>query len=427
MNQVTIIVGAQWGDEGKGKWVDILSRRMDWVGRYQGGNNAGHTLYINGQKTVLHQIPSGIFTESLRCVLTAGVVINPEQLISEMEKIRGKAAISPGRLLVSARSHVITPWHVYLDGMREQASGGKIGTTKRGIGPTYESKAARTGLRVGHYIDATARGEWVKSMSENADFKTHFSQNNAAWQSFFAAAEILSPFVCDAESHLRQALSAGKKILFEGAQGTLLDLDHGTYPYVTSSSTAAAGALASVGFSAKYVGEILGVSKAYATRVGGGPFPTELNDDVGEFLRSEGQEFGATTGRPRRCGWLDAVALRYAVATNGMTGVILNKLDVLSKLPTIRVAIAYEHPKQGRLTEFPWDPAVLADCRPIYEDFSGWQSEIPKSGAIADLPKAARVYVAAVEKMIDTAIPMVGTGVERCDGLYSAEYSAANR
>lgn len=418
MGNVTIIVGAQWGDEGKGKWVDILAQDLDWVGRYQGGNNAGHTLYINGQKTVLHQIPSGIFTESLRCVLTAGVVVNPEQLIEEMTKIKDRAKISPDRLLVSARAHVITPWHIFQDGEREKASGGKIGTTKRGIGPTYETKAARTGLRIGHYIDPSACQEWVAAMGENPIFKTHMRENSGLWASFFGAAEVLAPFVCDAESQIRKALAAKKRFLFEGAQGTLLDLDHGTYPYVTSSSTAAAGALASVGFSAKYVGRVLGVSKAYTTRVGGGPFPTELNEEVGAFLRKEGQEFGATTGRPRRCGWLDAVALRYASATNGMTGVILNKLDVLSKLPLLRVATAYQHPKLGRLTDFPWDPAVLAACEPVYQDFPGWEQDIPKSGAIADLPKAARAYVDAVEKLIDTPITMVGTGVGRGDGLF---------
>ena len=421
MGEVTIIVGAQWGDEGKGKWVDILSPKMNWVARYQGGNNAGHTLYIDGVKTVLHQIPSGIFQKDKRCVLTAGVVVNPVQLIDEINKIKDRAPLTPDNLLLSARSHVITPWHIHLDTAREAASGGKIGTTKRGIGPTYESKASRSGIRLGHFVDAKARREWIDGMltGDQGEFRAHYEHEQDQWKLFEEAAESVRSHVCDAEATLRQALKSGANILFEGAQGTLLDLDHGTYPYVTSSSTAAAGALTSVGFSPTFVKNIYGVSKAYATRVGGGPFPTELNDATGEYLRKEGAEFGATTGRPRRCGWLDAVALRYACQLNGFTAVILNKLDVLSAMETIRVAIAYEHPRLGRITHFPWDLQTLAECQPVYRDFPGWKTPIPKSGNFSKLPKAAREYVDHVQEMIETPITMVGTGVGREDGLFS--------
>ncbi|MCX6124046.1 MAG: adenylosuccinate synthetase, partial [Proteobacteria bacterium] len=280
-NKSTIVVGAQWGDEGKGKWVDVLAKDASIVVRYQGGNNAGHTIWIGGIKYVLHQIPSGVFQKNLVSALAAGVVIHPIGLASEIEKLSGTVRVTSDNLWVSARAHVITPWHVHLDGLRESNAATPIGTTKRGIGPTYSEKAARTGLRMGHYIKDDGLKAWIREMSErDRDFRDHLTSHATAWSEFSACAARMAPFVCDVETRLRHALKNGQTLLLEGAQGTLLDLDHGTYPYVTSSSTAAAGACASLGISPKTITNIYGIGKAYVTRVGSGPFPTELLDDV---------------------------------------------------------------------------------------------------------------------------------------------------
>ncbi len=419
MSVVTILVGAQWGDEGKGKWIDILADRADYVVRFQGGNNAGHTLYVDGEKVVLHQIPSGIFQPNMCSALAAGVVVNPVQLVDELQKIRSLVTLTPGQLLLSPRAHVISPWHIQLDSTQEAQASKPIGTTKRGIGPTYAHKATRLGLRLGHYVDDQLRREWMTTMAQDDPaFADCLRQQAAAWEAFHAAAATIAPYVADVETHLRQAMTAGKRMLMEGAQGALLDLNHGTYPFVTSSSTCAGGACSSVGFSPKYVGKIYGVAKAYLTRVGAGAFPTELNDAAGQHLAKVGHEFGATTGRPRRCGWLDAVALRYSMGVNGFESLILNKLDVLTGLKEIKIAVAYQHPKLGRITDFPWDEATLAACTPVYESFSGWDTDIPKHGNIDNLPAAARDYVAAVARIVGCKIEMVGTGVNRGDALY---------
>lgn len=419
MSVVTILVGAQWGDEGKGKWIDILADRADYVVRFQGGNNAGHTLYVNGEKVVLHQIPSGVFQKKMRSALAAGVVINPVQLVDEIKKIRKLADLTPEKLALSPRAHVISPWHIHLDSQQEAQAAKPIGTTKRGIGPTYAHKASRSGIRLGHYADAKLRKEWMETLAaDDQEFASCLKKDAAAWQAFEDAADVIAPYITDVETELRAAMAAGKKMLMEGAQGALLDLNHGTYPFVTSSSTCAGGACSSVGFAPRYVGNVYGVAKAYLTRVGAGSMPTELNDAAGEHMSSVGQEFGATTGRRRRCGWLDAVALRYSMGVNGFESLILNKLDVLTGLKEIKIAVAYQHPKLGRITDFPWDDAILAECKPVYESFPGWDQDIPKSGAINDLPKAARDYVAAVAKAVGCKIEMVGTGVNRTDALY---------
>ncbi len=412
------MIGAQWGDEGKGKWVDILAESADFVVRFQGGNNAGHTLFIDGVKTVLHQIPSGILRQRQRCALSAGVVVNPVALVDEMRAIESKADVRPERLMISARAHVITPWSIHCDGLSEEQRQQPIGTTKRGIGPTYAMKAARSGLRLGHYINKEARTAWSKERcNDTPGFEQHYLNHRDQWQGFEDSAEIIAPYVCDAEHELRIAIAAGQTILLEGAQGALLDIDHGTYPFVTSSSTAAGGALASLGFAPQRIGSIYGVSKAYVTRVGSGPFPTELSDDVAKHMSSKGKEFGATTGRPRRCGWLDAVALRYAVSVNGLSGVILNKLDILSGLAEVKIATAYQHPSLGRIAHFPWDATILSECTPVYQSFPGWSEELPTRGKISDLPAAAQHFITAVEESIGTPITMVGTGVNRGDGL----------
>ena len=418
-SQVTVLVGAQWGDEGKGKWIDVLAKSADLVVRYQGGNNAGHTLYVQGEKIVLHQIPSGVFHDGQKSALAAGVVINPSELVAELDRVASKTKITPDRLWLSGRAHVITPWHMAQDALRESTTDAPIGTTKRGIGPTYADKASRTGLRLGHFADTEALGKWVKSMSAASPaFAEHLKTASALWEKFFAAAPRLAPFVCDAEALIRKTVKNRGRVLLEGAQGTLLDIDHGTYPYVTSSSTGAGGAVASIGLSPKFIGHIIGIAKGYVTRVGEGPFPTELHDDIGRLIAEKGNEFGATTGRPRRVGWLDAVALRYVVDVNGLDGIVLNKLDILSGLSEVKVAVAYEHPTLGRLEELPWDTAVLAACKPIYEAFPGWAEDLPATGRFQDLPANAQAFVKAVEKHAGTKVLMVGTGPHRENAIY---------
>lgn len=420
MSLVTVIVGAQWGDEGKGKWVDILAQSKHAIARYQGGNNAGHTLYIDGKKIVLHQIPSGIFHAEQICALLAGVVVNPAELVLEIEKIKTFGAhVNPSRLWLSARAHVITPWHIELDRRREQDSKNPIGTTKRGIGPTYSAKAARTGIRIGEYVDKDRRKHWISEMAAHDHaFASHFAEHRETWERFESAATELAPFVCDAEHQIRQMLKEGRKVLLEGAQGALLDIDHGTYPYVTSSNTAAGGAVASLGFNPHLVDQIIGVAKAYATRVGEGPFPTELHDEVGQHIAHVGKEFGATTGRARRCGWLDIVALRYAVEASGCHALILNKMDILNDLDTIKYCVAYQHPKLGKLTTFPWDAKILADCTPVYESVPGWKSELPDHDAAHALPQAAKAYIKRVEELVGVPVSMVGTGVARQHAIF---------
>lgn len=417
--QVTILVGAQWGDEGKGKWIDILAEEADLVVRYQGGNNAGHTLYIDGEKIVLHQIPSGVFHQGQTSALAAGVVINPVQLVSEIEKLKSRITLTPERLWLSGRAHVITPWHIFRDVQRESQTTGRIGTTKRGIGPTYADKAARVGLRLGHYVDTAQRRAWILQMqSQSPEFSAHYAASQPQWEEFEACAERLTAFVCDAEAHIRKAMQQSKRILLEGAQGTLLDLDHGTYPYVTSSGTGAGGACQSIGFAPRFVSQVIGVAKGYVTRVGDGPFPTEFNDAVAAHIAKAGHEFGATTGRPRRIGWLDAVALRYVADVNGIDTLVLNKLDILTGLDEIKIATAYEHPRLGRLDTMPFDTDVLAACQPIYASLPGWKDPIPSTGKISDMPKAARDYVKAVEQYAGVRISMVGTGPKRHEALY---------
>lgn len=418
-SRVTVLVGAQWGDEGKGKWIDVLAEKADLVVRFQGGNNAGHTLYIKGVKTVLHQLPSGIFHASQKSALTAGVVVNPSELVAEMEKVADRADLTPDRLWMSGRAHVITPWNIHLDEQREASTKSPIGTTRRGIGPTYAEKAARSGLRLGHYAQPSSLKAWIARMAEqNEAFRIHLDDKREAWDKFAGAAAKLAPFVCDAEAKVRRMAQSGAKILLEGAQGTLLDIDHGTYPYVTSSSTGVGGAVAGIGLSPKLITDVIGIAKGYVTRVGEGPFPTELKDDVGQMIAKKGNEFGATTGRPRRVGWMDAVALRYVVDVNGLDGIVLNKLDILTGFNEVKIAVAYKHPELGILQELPWDTVELTRCEPIYETYPGWMDEIPSTGRIDDLPANAKAFVAAVERHGNTTVLMVGTGPHREDALY---------
>ena len=411
MGNVTILVGAQWGDEGKGKWIDVMAQEADLVVRYQGGNNAGHTLYVDGEKIVLHQLPSGIFHDHQRSALAAGVVINPAELVSEIKKVSHRATVEPERLWLSSRAHVITPWHIELDSQQESSAVAPIGTTRRGIGPTYAEKAARTGLRLGTLITPGGLDGWCKVMEAGAPaFEASLQRDSQAWNELKLAAEELAPFVNDTEKLIRQAARSGQTLLLEGAQGTLLDLDHGTYPFVTSSGTGAGGACQSIGLSPKLVGEIVGIAKAYVTRVGEGPFPTELNCSAGQKMAKQGNEFGATTGRPRRCGWLDTVALRYVVDVNGLDHIILNKLDILTGFEQLKIAVAYEHPDLGLIRDFPSEPQVLAQCQPVYETYSGWTEPVPTAGKFGDLPNNAQRFVEAVEEHGKVAVKMIGTG-----------------
>lgn len=415
---ISVVIGAQWGDEGKGKWIDILAEHAEVIVRFQGGNNAGHTLYVDGQKKVLHQIPSGILRPNKIAVLGAGVVINPVELKKEIEGLATMVSIDPQRIWISGRAHVISPWHVYIDGIKEDLAAQPIGTTRRGIGPTYADKVSRTGLRVEQLIDEETRHRWMKNVrSEQSDLGVKNSDIEAEWAKFDQAAEYIAAYVCDAEQRLRECVAQGASILLEGAQGTLLDINHGTYPFVTSSSTTSGGALASLGIAPQCIRSVIGIAKAYVTRVGEGPFPTELRDSTGEFLARKGHEFGATTGRPRRCGWLDAVALRYAMEVNGCDQLYLNKLDIISGLPEVKIAVAYEHSRLGRWTDFPVNAAILHECQPVYETLSGWDAAIPLRGKISQLPPQAQAYIRRIEELCQVPVEYVGTGPGREDFL----------
>ncbi len=408
---VTVVLGAQWGDEGKGKWVDILAEQSDLVARYQGGNNAGHTLYIDGKKVVLHQIPSGIFHKRPICAMAAGVVLNPVALVQELKGAHERQVPLKNRLFISSRAHVITPWHQYIDQLREGSGSVPIGTTKKGIGPTYSDKASRTGLRVGTFIHPEELKKWFKQQSaDNPDFAKHLETHKAEWDVFSQSVATIREFVSDVESKIRDYSANGKAVLLEGAQGTLLDLDHGTYPFVTSSSTTSSGACSSIGLSPRYIAQIVGVAKAYVTRVGAGYFPSELFDDVGQTIAKKGNEFGATTGRPRRCGWLDLVALKYACQVNGMTGLIINKADILSDMGTVKLCTGYQHKKLGALREFPAEHFILEECQPIYKELQAWTDKELRSGA-----KELKAFIAEIEEFCEVPVLYVGTGTGRDD------------
>jgi adenylosuccinate synthase len=418
MANVNILVGAQWGDEGKGKWIDVLASEADIVARFQGGNNAGHTLYTKGQKVVLHQIPSGIFRDDQIAVLGAGVVVNPTELIKEIEKVRQFVKINPDCLWISEKANLITPWHIAKDVADEESSDRPIGTTKRGIGPAYSDKASRKGLRMIDYVRDDSRHSWCESMSQTCPgFKEHYRHHQELWQAFHDEAINLAPFVCDAEHRIRVAMNKGKNILLEGAQGTLLDVNHGTFPYVTSSSTISGGALASLGIPPQSVSKVYGIAKGYVTRVGEGPFPTELDDAVGAAIAKKGQEFGATTGRPRRCGWFDGVAMRYSAAINGFTDLFINKIDVLSGLEEIKIATAYKHPSLGLLNAFPTDIQTLADCLPVYESFHGWSEDLSKMRNWSELPNNAKIFLRRIENFCEVPVTMIGVGPNRDDAI----------
>jgi adenylosuccinate synthase len=410
-----VVVGAQWGDEGKGKIVDIFTEHADMVVRYAGGPNAGHTLVVGDDKLVVRLIPSGILRTQTACVLAQGMAIDPTSLVGELDELAGRGLVRPaGSLVVSERAHAILPYHVVIDGLREQAPGA-LGTTKRGVGPCYEDKAARRGVPLGALRDLARTQVLVERAC-------------ASWQPAAVAlggslpsvhdvmgglrgmADRIVPLLADTSKIVERAVRERRRVLFEGAQGTLLDIDHGTYPFVTSSHATAGGACTGVGVGPSRIDTVIGLVKAYCTRVGAGPFPTELNDEVGERLRKRGDEYGSVTGRPRRTGWLDLPALRYAARINGLDGVALTKLDVLTGLDVLQLCVAYRTPS-GVTGDFPMDELQAAS--PIYESTPGWTEDLSSARKLSDLPKAARQYVERIEREMGCPIVLVSVGSRR--------------
>jgi adenylosuccinate synthase len=415
-----IVVGAQWGDEGKGKIVDIYSEFADIIVRSTGGNNAGHTLVVKGEKFVFHLIPSGILHPGKRCVIANGVVVDPNVLLAEVGRLKERGYLKDdAQLKVGLLANIILPYHIVLDRVREEKLGSrKIGTTARGIGPCYEDKIARTGIRACDLVHPEIFAEKLKA---NLELKNYLLKNyygaeevpfQASFEEYLAYGEKLTPHLIDTSNFLNEEINRGSKVLFEGAQGTLLDIDHGTYPFVTSTNTTAGGACTGSGVGPTKISGVIGVSKAYATRVGGGPFPTELFDEEGRLIRDRGHEYGSTTGRPRRCGWFDAPVVRYANRLNGLSGLALTKLDVLSGLPRIKVCVAYEIGGTRR-DEVPLSLAEFEEAKPMYEQVEGWKEDITTAKELSDLPKAAQKYIRVLEEVSGVEISLVSVGPER--------------
>ena len=414
---VQIILGAQWGDEGKGKVVDMLAEHADIVARYQGGANAGHTVCIGDKQYVLHLLPSGMFHEQCTCVIGNGVVIDPNALIEEITQLEAAGITVRGRLLISHNAHLIMPYHKQLDVIREQ-TGTRIGTTGRGIGPAYIDKFMRVGIRI---VDLLDRDTLARKLKQNIEEKNQILTRvygetridvDAIISEYQEFDKTIDEYITDTSLYLHQALRAGKRIIAEGAQGALLDVDHGTYPFVTSSNPTSGGACTGLGIPPTAVTEVIGVAKAYCTRVGEGPFPTELNDATGERLRRVGHEFGATTGRPRRCGWYDAVAMRYSSHINGIQKLVITKLDVLNDFETIRICTDYEL-RGKRLRSFPTDAATLDHSTPVYEEYEGWRGSLAGAATYDELPLQARTYLEALARHTDAPLWLASVGPRR--------------
>jgi adenylosuccinate synthase len=414
-----VVLGAQWGDEGKGKIVDLLTPHFSIVARYQGGHNAGHTVFVNGTKFILRLIPSGILHPGITCVIGNGVVIDPSALFAEVDELTRNGIDVGDRILISDKAHLILPYHRDLDLLSEARRGErKIGTTSRGIGPAYEDKIARRGIRVGDLNDPKGLEQNIR---DNVTARNRLVQDNTMdWKPVFDGllrhAERMRPMIRDASVLLDAAMKAGKSILFEGAQGTLLDIDHGTYPFVTSSNASVGGVCTGLGLPPRAIGGVLGVVKAYTTRVGEGPLPTELTGEMGDRLRESGNEYGAVTGRPRRCGWYDAVAVRYACRINGLDGLALTKLDVLDGLERIDICTAYRL-NGHTITDFPSDVRQLVECEPVYESMPGWSAPTAGVRTFERLPDAARKYIARLEEVSGVRAAIVSTGSERDDTI----------
>ncbi len=415
----TVVIGAQWGDEGKGKVVDLLAERSDVVARYQGGNNAGHTIVADEQVYKLHLVPSGILYPGTICVIGNGTVVDPGALVTEIDGLEERGVSLDG-LKLSGNAHLIMPYHVMLDGAAEMRLGRfSIGTTRRGIGPCYEDKAARVGIRAQDLLDPKIL---VRKLEVALDAKNEILEKlwgmprlepERVAEDQLRYAERLRPFIDDTALIIDEALRAGKRVLFEGAQGTMLDIDHGTYPFVTSSNPTAGAACTGTGIGPTRIDRVLGVTKAYVTRVGEGPFPTELDDADGRLMLERGNEFGTTTGRQRRCGWLDLVALRYAARLSGMTGMALTKLDVLSGFDRVKLCVAYRDRDGNRLTTFPYHQTVFHGCTPEYEELPGWHEDLSDCRGLEELPPPARAYVERISEAVEVPITLIGTGQGR--------------
>jgi len=415
-----VIIGAQWGDEGKGKVVDIYTEYADDVVRFQGGNNAGHTLVVGDEKVVLHLIPSGILHEGKRCIIGNGVVLDPKVFLQEIEGLKKRGYLKDDKqLLVDGNVHVIMPYHKVIDIARESKSGAnKIGTTGRGIGPVYEDKIGRRGIRLNDLVRPEAFARKLKDVLPEKNFiiENYFGEKPLSEQEildeYSGYARELEKYLGCASTAVSDSIDTGKHVLFEGAQGSLLDIDHGTYPFVTSSSTVAGGVCTGTGIGPRHINAVVGISKAYVTRVGSGPFPTELDDEVGERIRKIGSEFGATTGRPRRTGWFDAVAVREAVRLSGMTGLAVTKMDVLNDFETIKICTAYSW--HGKLLEqFPRDFEILKECTPIYEEIEGWNCDLSGARSMKDLPKEALAYLDKLAEVSNCPVVLVSVGPRR--------------
>ena len=414
-----VVIGAQWGDEGKGKIIDILSQKVDYIVRYQGGNNAGHTVVIGDESFILHLIPSGILHKGKICIIGNGVVINPDALIKEIDTLKERGISIDSRLMIDEKAHLIFPYHWTIDELREKSKGkAKIGTTKRGIGPCYTDKVARCGIRMADLLhDDIFRRKLKDNLREkNQILRRVYGFKGFSFERIYskyaAYRKRIKRYVCDTTTVLNGALDKGKDVLFEGAQGTLLDVDFGTYPYVTSSNATAGGACAGAGVGPSRIGKVIGVVKAYTTRVGEGPFPTEFSNDLMGVIRAKGKEFGATTGRPRRCGWFDALIVKYSVMVNGIKEIAVTKLDVLDDLKTIKICTGYRY-KGKRYKSFPANIEMLYDVTPEYEELSGWGCDTSGVTTFSKLPVNAKIYLKRLSELVGTDICMVSVGSER--------------
>ena len=414
-----VIVGTQWGDEGKGKIVDLLAEFADLVVRFQGGNNAGHTMVVAGEQFISHLVPSGILQKKT-CIIGNGVVVDPAVLVGELDNLSDRGVdVGPGMLKISEKAHVIMPYHQRIDHAREKMKGDKkIGTTGRGIGPCYEDKASRRGIRFAELIDPEVFTEMVTSVLKEKNFyleqffATEALDPQSMIDQYQGYAKRLAPHVANISVFIYNAIKQGKQVLFEGAQGTHLDIDHGTYPFVTSSNTVAGNACCGAGIGPKEITDVIGIVKAYTTRVGRGPFPTELFDEIGDKLQKKGAEFGATTGRRRRCGWLDIVLLRNSIRLNSLTGLVITKLDVLDGLPFLEICTGYEYEDQI-ITDFPANLKVLDACKPVYETLPGWTEDITQIRRFEDLPNNAKAYLTRIEELAETPIQIISVGPGR--------------
>jgi len=414
-----VIVGAQWGDEGKGKIVDFLSEKADVIARYQGGNNAGHTVVIKNEKFILHLIPSGILRKGKTCIIGNGVVVDPASLIEEIEKLKGRGVKVDKNLLVSKNAHLIMPYHMAIDRESERCRGNKnIGTTGRGIGPAYADKMARRGIKV---VDLLHPSTFREKLSVNLPdinfllekrYRVSGFKIEDIYRAYMGYAKKLAAYIADTDIIINEMISQKRNVLFEGAQGTLLDIDHGTYPYVTSSNSIAGGACTGLGIGPTKISKVLGIVKAYTTRVGSGPFPTEMKGALGEEIREKGGEYGATTGRPRRCGWLDIVVLRHAARINGLTGVVITKLDVLDSIKTLKICTSYKY--KGKIyKEFPKEIGIIEGCTPLYEEVKGWSTSTVGITDFGKLPHAAKAYIRKIQSLLGVEIQLISTGQKR--------------